>query len=264
MTNNSTVSKINFSTASFPAHGYLAAMQKRDMAHDPLFEVGITHVQLCPQNCIERLTPDVALALRQAYPQTRFRLHANVRVQERHLSGANLSDYPRYREYFEQLATISKLLDAPAYTVHAGAKRPGLSLRRFFDYARRLAELFECPVGIEGHYPTPRGTYVIETWEDYRALVESGLPYVLDLSHLNIVAHKTGRREDTFVAEALANERCIEVHLSHNDGMGDSHECMDVDDLPWWMALLPHVHSDAVIFYEGNLLKRMRQESLMC
>jgi hypothetical protein len=76
------------------------------------------------------------------------------------------------------------------------------------------------------------------------------VPYALDLSHLHILATRTGRRETTLVAEMLACERCIEVHVSDNDGQGDWHQvCAEP---PWWHPLLPHIHPHAVVFSEGN------------
>lgn len=119
-----------------------------------------------------------------------------------------------------------------------------------FDHARRCADRFGCPVAIEGMYPAKHAAYLISTWAEYRALFDSGLPYALDLSHLNIVAVQSGVRHDALVADMLACERCREIHVSDNDGTGDQHR---VGTSPaWWWPLLARAHPGAVIFSEGN------------
>lgn len=205
------------------------------------------HVQLVPQSA-GRLDDAVVDRLRQAFPATRFRLHANVRVQPRHVM-ADLSGFTLHAEWFAQAARISQRLAAPAYSAHAG-RRSQATLSQMLDNARRCADAFSCPVGIEGHYPTPQNTWLVSSWEEYRTLFESGVPYALDLSHLHIVATQSGRREETLVAEMLACERCLEIHVSANDGRGDRHDVCDAP--PWWYALLAGKHPAAVIFSEGN------------
>lgn len=215
---------------------------------EPCFgRLSIAHVQLVPQN-MGTLDGTLADLFRQAFPATRFRLHANVRVLPRHVM-VDLSNLTRHTEWLCQAARISQRLDAPAYTAHAGL-RSQASLDEMLDNARRCADVFGCPVGIEGHYPTPRDTWLVSSWEEYRAVFESGVPYALDLSHLHIVATHSGRHEETLVAEMLACERCLEIHVSANDGRGDQHDVCD--EPPWWFALLAGAHPAAVIFSEGN------------
>ena len=72
-----------------------------------------------------------------------------------------------------------------------------------FDKARRCSDLFGCPVAIEGQYPAAGDDphkLLVSSWPEYRAVLDSGVPYALDLSHLNILAHRTGQRDDTLVA----------------------------------------------------------------
>ncbi len=186
--------------------------------------------------------------LREAFPATRFRLHANVRALPRHVI-ADLSNFTMHAEWFSQAARISQRLDAPAYTAHAG-RRSQAPLGEVIDNVRRCADLFGCPIGVEGHYPSAGDIWLVSSWPEYRAVFESGVPYALDLSHLHILATHTGRHETALVAEMLACERCIEVHVSANDGRGDWHQvCAEP---PWWYPLLRHIHPDAVMFSEGN------------
>ncbi|UEC01679.1 hypothetical protein [Burkholderia vietnamiensis] len=243
--------KVHVSLACWPGLRHeTAAARLHEPPVEPLFGTLCTsHVQLVPQN-LGRLDEDLVDTLRVAHPGTHFRLHANVQVLDKRRI-ADLSGFDRHVDWFAQAAHISQHLGAQVYTAHAG-RRAESDLMGLFDNARRCADLFDCPVGIEGHYPTPGDTWLVSGWFEYRALFESGVPYALDLSHLNIVAHHSARLECSLVAEMLACERCLEVHVSTNDGMGDQHAVCDAP--PWWLPLLRHVHRDAVVFSEGNHL----------
>jgi sugar phosphate isomerase/epimerase len=241
--------KACISFACWPGLDHEAAA--RHLAHPPVEpcfgELSTEHVQLVPQN-LGRIDEALVDRLRVDWPESRFRLHANVRVLDHHVF-ADLSGYASHTEWFRRAACISRLLDAPAYTAHAG-KRADASMAEMLDHARRCAELFGCPVGVEGHYPTRHDAWLLSSWAEYRALFESGVPYALDLSHLNILATWSGRRETALVAEMLACERCLEIHVSDNDGHGDGHLVCEAP--PWWFDLLDGCHGGAVIFAEGN------------
>lgn len=215
---------------------------------EPLFgRLSSRHVQLVPQS-FGTLTEDVCDGLLQAYPLTQFRLHANARVLARHTVAA-LSGLHLHAAWFEQAARISRRLKAPAYSAHSGS-RSEATVPQMLDNARRLAELFECPVAVEGQYPTKTDSLLVSTWDEYVQVFESGVPYVLDLSHINILATATRQRNVGLVSEMLACERCAEVHVSANDGRGDWHQVCD--EAPWWASLLPMTTPSAVIFSEGN------------
>lgn len=125
-------------------------------------------------------------------------------------------------------------------------------MEQLLHNARRAADLFECPVAIEGHYPNAGDQYLVASWKEYQQLMESGVPFAVDLSHLHIVATASGRIEATLVKEMLSSDRCLEVHVSTNDGRGDQHRiCAGT---PWWIDCLPSIHPHAVIFSEGNHL----------
>lgn len=215
---------------------------------EPCFgHLSTAHVQLVPQS-MGTLDDALVDVLQDAFPATRFRLHANVRVLPRHVM-ADLSGFTLHAEWFAQAARINQRLAAPAYSAHAG-RRDQATLRQMLDNARRCTDAFGCPVGVEGHYPTPQDTWLVSSWEEYRTLFESGVPYALDLSHLHIVTTRSGRCEETLVAEMLACERCLEIHVSVNDGRSDRHDVCTAP--PWWFALLSAAHPQAVVFSEGN------------
>ncbi|AEF88801.1 hypothetical protein DelCs14_1775 [Delftia sp. Cs1-4] len=241
--------KVHVSLACWPGVRHEAAARMlREPIDEPLFgRLSADHAQLVPQ-CMGCLTEDRADALRAAHPDTQFRLHANVHLLPARRI-ADLSGFERHGDWFAQAARISGRLRAPAYTAHAG-RRSEAGMAGMLENARRCADLFGCPVGIEGHYPSTGDVWLVSTWLEYRAVFDSGVPYALDLSHLNILATRTGRCETALVAEMLACERCIEVHVSDNDGRGDRHQVCAAP--PWWHALLPHIHASAVVFSEGN------------
>ena len=238
------------SFASYPGlrHDVAAAMALVNPPTEPIFgTLSTEHVQLVPQS-FGQLTEERATALREAWPKTQFRLHANVRCLKKHLF-ADLSNFGENAEYFTEAARISKVLGAPAYTAHSGY-RAQADMATMLDNARRCADLFGCPVGIEGQYPNKEANLLVNSWAEYRQVFDSGLPYALDLSHLNILAHKTKRQEMQLVKEMLASDQLLECHVSANNGTGDWHQVCD--DKPWWYELLPHINPNAVTFSEGN------------
>lgn len=245
--------KAHVSLACWPGLRHEAAAARlREPIDEPLLgRLSVDHVQLVPQS-MGCLTEERADALRAAHPGTQFRLHANLHLLPQRRF-ADLSGFGLHADWFTQAARITHRLQAPAYTAHAG-RRSEATLPAMLEQARRCADLFGCPVGVEGHYPSRGDVWLVSSWPEYRALFDSGVPYALDLSHLHIVATHTGRRETVLVTEMLACERCIEVHISANDGCGDWHEvCAEP---PWWHPLLRYIHTNAVVFSEGNHRRR--------
>jgi len=239
---------INLSLAAFPTLTYVDAMLRAQAGASErlLGNLSLEHTQLCPQN---RGVLDDAMAegLMAAFPATQFRLHANVRVLGTRWVH-DLADYGKVPEFWNAMGSISRLVKAPCYTAHAGV-RGTTKLQDVFDNARRCADLFGMPVGIEGHYPTTDGKYHIDSWDEYRLLYESGIPYVVDLSHLHILASISGRQDNNLVKAMLSSERCLEVHLSANDGTHDQHR--ELVEEPWWWSLMDEINPSATIFTEG-------------
>lgn len=247
--------QIHVSLGAFPGRTYLGAMELAKSAVEPKWGALSTgHVQLCPQN-FGQLTESIAGELIANHPDTQFRLHANVRVLPK-MQILDMSDYFGNAYYFDELARISKILKAPAYTAHAG-KRDLADLMEIVRWADDLSLKMDCPVGIEGHYPTKGDRYLVSSWEEYGALYKSGAFYALDLSHLNIVAHVSGYIDDELVARMLSSNRCLEVHVSENDGKGDTHQQMS-DQTCWWEPLMDEIHPNAVIFTEGNQIRSVK------
>lgn len=252
---------INISLAAYPGRHHIdaandatTAIQTGDLVEPSLGSIVADHIQLVPQSA-GRLDAEMCELLMQAHPATQFRLHANVAVLSGQRLVADLSNAHEHLDYFKRLAMLSADLGAPAYTAHAGYRQMA-SMSSMLDNARRLADIFECPVGVEGLYPTRGDPYLVSNWDEYLQLFQSGIPYAIDLSHLNILAAQSKHREDGLVREMLASEKCIEVHLSDNDGTGDWHQVCETQI--WWHDLLPHINENAVVFTEGNHRKKRK------
>jgi len=250
-------SSCSFPTAhvSLGAYGRVSHIEaiQQALSHPPtdplLGQLSARKLQLCPQN-LGQITEEMAMHFKDTHPEIEFRLHANVQL-EAQPRWVDLCDWLDAKDWFKQAGRISALLQAPVYTAHAG-RRHKATLPQVLGYAKEAEQMMGIPVGIEGHYPTRNDRWLISSWPEYRCLLESDVHYALDLSHLHIVACQTGCIEWGLVKELLASPRCLEVHVSHNDGSGDQHWLLDRESPPWWWAILSRGYSDAEMFVEGK------------
>jgi hypothetical protein len=225
-----------------------AALAESRSASEPLHgKLSIGHAQVCPQNP-GRLDPDRAQDLRLHNPDVQFRLHANAQVAG-WSSQADASAFDQHEDYFRNLERVSQAFGAPVYTWHAGMRRHA-TLEQVLQRTRDLEQSWGIDVGIEGLYPTPDDRHLLSNWEEYRALLESGVKYALDMSHVNILVTRSGERDDGLLQDLLASPACIEVHLSGNAGDADTHGQLATE--PWWMFLLGFANLEAVFFTEGG------------
>lgn len=213
-----------------------------------LVNLSFEHIQLCPQNP-SYLTDDTYDKLTKYFPDSRFRLHADIKISGRN----NKADLAYFNEdnikNWKCIADFSNKINAPAYSLHAGLKSNiNGDFNKLFDNYNRLSELFDCDVLIEGHYPE-QGKWFIDNWDEYKLLLNSGIYYVLDLSHLAIVAHRYGI-EYNLLTELLNSDKCLEVHISDNNKIHDSHKLITTE--LFWFDYIQYKNKDAIVFYEGN------------
>ncbi|WP_019025540.1 MULTISPECIES: TIM barrel protein [unclassified Thioalkalivibrio] len=232
------------------------AFDRRAHAVDPWFgSLSFDHIQICPQNCLGELTVDRALQMAADYPDTRFRLHANVRLSGKHSLRRDANRIHLDQAYIDEMQQVTRALGAPAYVLHPGRRakgEPERAIQRVFRNTLDLEQRLGIPVGIEGQYPvTSPQQHWFHDWEGYRALLEGPCHFAIDLSHLNIVASKTGRWDWALLRDLVQSPRCIEVHVSDNDGTRDQHSPMDTAAPPAWGSVLSSVQPGAAIFYEG-------------
>ncbi len=255
---------INAVSACWSAYTYEEALQKiHQGTYEPLLgALSHEHVQLCPQHK-NIITPELIDSLKTLYPETQFRLHADVRILGKIGYTIDLMDYSEKTAwYFEKLGEYSRQLNAPCYSLHVG-ERKHFTLQDMIDKAHKVQEYFDCPIALEGHYPL-RKKYLIDSWDEYTALYHSGLSYALDLSHLHIVATHEKGWDVALVETMLQSPQCLEVHISFNDGKRDSHQlALAEEQALWtmWQAWLAQKHENAIVFSEGNQTLFERQNA---
>lgn len=217
-------------------------------------------VQLCPQSrgifSKERLS-----ALKMAKPERRFRLHASIRVgqEKSDVSASTMGE--REREVFRRIAELNVLMGDEPYVIHAG-RRSEATKSEMLSNLKEIGKIFEeagskARIGVEPLYPE-EGRWLLDSWEEWEELLNEGIPYALDLSHANILARKTGKRDEALLNRMAESPLCLEIHVSGNNGVKDRHE--PLSDIPWWReALIKGTKKGVPIFSEGNaLLNRER------
>ncbi len=249
-------------SAAAPGVRHLKAVEAlaRGVSDPVLGRIHIDQVQLCPQHA-GTITDQVVDELMEAFPQTKFRIHATPRVQGSHRHQiAEAVDADKHPEQMHSTAMLSRRLGAPGYTLHAGRREKG-NLKRAFDNVRRLEDLFECPVGIEGLYPSSgrNNMWLLATWEEHEEMLHADVKYALDLSHLQILAKRERCIKHDLLIDLLSSKNCMEVHVSDNDARADSHRMLDPASPPWWLSYLPSINDDAVLFYEGIAIDPRRR-----
>lgn len=248
--------KVNLSLAAYPGSlvDFIPSLVAKNKT-DPLFgELSLEEIQLVPQV----LTPfeEGSLAfLKHSFPDSSFRFHANVYLKGMPRVVYDLSNWKTYWKHFERLAYLSKELSCKGYSAHSGLRSVS-DIETSIEGIKALTDLFECPVAIEGQYPTKEGSpYVLSTWQEYADLLTRKVPFVIDLSHLNILKHQSAVLDLGLVKELISSEYCLEVHVSENDGRGDQHQrCKNPN---WWFSCMDYIHEEAIVFYEGNLMREI-------
>lgn len=111
------------------------------------------------------------------------------------------------------------------------------------------------PVGIEGMYPVTDGRgFYFDTWEDYESLLNDDLCFALDLSHINILRNQTRECRYDLLKELSSSDRCLEIHLSVNNGAKDEHLRFEHEsDFDRLRGVVENAHPRTVVFYEGDL-----------
>ena len=226
---------IQATTAQFPGYTFEEACDRiAEGVTEGFGLVRMEHVQLCPQAsdfvdeiCIQKL--------QKKYPKTKFRLHANVRI-DRVLRILDASKYSKQNKwYYQRLAELSEQLSASGYSLHSGYRK-NASLEKMKNNVLEIQSFFSCDVMVEGMYPNERKDLLIKNWEEYEWLLNSGLLYAVDLSHLNIVKKRLDTVDLGLVYDLLSHPNCREVHLSHNHGNNDSHRQLKSKfyEDSWW------------------------------
>jgi hypothetical protein len=239
---------ISISLGSFIRQPVLAASDaaRSGMHVHCLGHITTPTLQICPQNTgvIDEATLD---AVMRSHPESSIRFHANVQMLPQRLL-QDVVDFDTCHPYWKRMKVLTQYAELPVYSAHAGLRRDR-DMRYVLDQQARLMDFLGIPVALEGHYPTRDNHYLASDWAEWDMMYQSGLPYVVDLSHAAIIANLKHQREDALLINMLSHPSCLEVHLSGNDGRADQHTAMHGHE--WWWPLLKYTHSQAEGFYEG-------------
>lgn len=248
--------KVHASTASFPGYGHLMAVEMlaEGIAEPLTGPISMDHVQLCPQNR-GQIDEATCILLRKNYPNTQFRLHANVQVLPYKVmwDASNFNDDTAH--YFRQLHRISRILDAPAYSLHAGYRK-NCSMVTMIENVKRIQDIFgDIPVAVEGLYPNAAAPQLMQSLLEYDLAYYKGLNVALDLSHINLF--KT-RNEfiQFFIEKWLENPQTLEIHISDNNGRTDQHTQLTEPPFWWDTFVSAKFPTNTVVFSEGNHRER--------
>ncbi len=231
-------------------------------AKDPLIQHYQTeHVQLCPQhkNFLENASCE---NLTETYPKTLFRLHANVKTSpELYIFDAsnNLKDN-KTKRYIKQLKYLNNSLKSTAYTYHAGRRKNSFS--QMIDNVLTLQDYMKIPVGVEGLYPSNRDDWHISTLKEYEQLLSLDVFFVIDLSHLQIVAEFENTIPKDLTTALLEHKNCIEIHVSDNNLISDQHQLIATNR--WWIEVLNNakISSNNTIFIESDQRAKRKHDGL--
>lgn len=249
--------EINATTANFPGTSYEDAISSvhQGIEEKALGQIQTNHMQLCPQNR-GVLSALFCEKIKELFPTTQFRVHANAKVHpilEMFDASYDMSE-TRVMRYMKSLKEVNRLIQAPIYSYHAGRRTTTYEQMR--KNVLNLQEYLQIPVAVEGLYPSKRDDWFISSLKDYESLLTDEMNYALDLSHLQIVCYREKTYDLDLIRALLSDEKCLEIHVSDNNCVADSHSKLEGDK--WWFEALqgatihPHTH----FFTEGNHIKR--------
>lgn len=211
-----------------------------------LGNIGIPVIQICPQNRT-RVNEAIIDKIAQDYPGHEIAFHANI-----HVLGLraikDIIDFSEDDPYWIRFKELANYAQIKNYSAHVGFRKYG-SMIDVFDKQKRMMDFLEIDVAIEGHYPVSNNRFLASDWTEWEMMLNSGLPFVVDVSHAAIIANLGGLRNDNLVQAMLSSKNCMEIHLSGNDGVSDQHRELDGNE--WWWPMLPEKNSESRVFYEG-------------
>lgn len=239
---------ISISLGSFVRNTPLEAAVKADAGIEVpvLGTLGMSVIQLCPQNRAY-IDEGIIDGLKEHFPGREIRFHANVQMESKKCI-LDIIDFDPGRLYWQRMRSMIQYAGCSVYSAHAGLRRKG-TMNQLLKKQAAMMDFLGVPVALEGHYPAKRNPYLASTWQEWQMMYESGLPYVVDLSHAQIIAHYFKDQAHDLLLAMIESDRCLEVHVSGNDGVSDQHRPMQGDE--WWLPFMNRLHPNTSIFYEG-------------
>ncbi|MGG6270681.1 TIM barrel protein [Leptolyngbya sp. AN03gr2] len=163
------------------------------------------------------------------------------------------------RSYFERLTDWMAGMNIIAYSVHPGSVsvHRSDSFDQWLDHLEQLAQLCcdrRIRFGVETMYPSVfdhtrrdlmRSLMEIEQFLTVLPQIE----IVVDMAHLNLW-HDCSIEEKLRLFQ-LAQNRILEIHISDNDGLRDTHTA--INERTWWVPHIASFPSDVPIVLESRM-----------
>lgn len=253
---------IHASTACFPGMTYEQAL-KRITLNQTIEAWGVAsakHVQLCPQTT-SVLSATEAQNLKATFSQSKLRLHANVRranAVELFDASRDIASSGVWLDYLKDIKKINDALGKPDYSIHAG--RETVKFEKMISNLLKIQDFLGCKVALEGLYPSQRVKWAMKSFEDYEKLLSQDIHWAIDLSHVQIIQSVDPRHSlqewSGLLKSLLEDKRCIEVHVSNNNCLDDTHEVI-TNPAPWWWQVFNDckIHQTCCVFTEGSQVK---------
>lgn len=219
------------------------------------YQWDFSDIQICPQH-IGFLTKRQFEKIQETYSTTKFRLHANVRLQSELIFFDASNTINDKKEYVQKLKLMIEMTKNDIYTYHA-PQRKKISWKKIKKNVLDLQDYLNVCVGVEGLYPVEKFKDIwSNSIEAYEKLMNSGLFFVVDLSHLNILYYKENKNDliKELTKELLNHKNCIEVHISGNNGIYDQHHIIQDKNI-WWLDILKNSKYQKTIFCESKQSK---------
>ncbi len=208
--------------------------------------VGAQILQVCPQQS-DLITEASLNALMEAFPGVEIRFHSNIHVITQRVL-RDVIDFDASDLYWKRMKALGQHAGVTSYSAHAGFREKG-DMTSLFQQQQRMTDFLGVPVALEGHYPVRGNRFLCSDWAEWEAMYNSELPFVVDVSHAAIIANIKRERNDDLIGAMLSSERCLEIHISGNNGIADQHT--ELSGQEWWWSLIAGRNQESHIFYEG-------------
>lgn len=219
------------SSSCFKSMSPARAMAEAVRASEPFLGVPGPLFEIAENGPLDQRMLD---SMRKHHPDVRLIAHGALAMAGRvhvDLSSMHLGESPAVVERIMQF-----LLDNGIgfWSLHAGNARHA-SMDQVLDRVRLLCGLHpgRIEVAVEGNPPAPGA--LLSSWDEYRYLLGTDTPYVVNTAHLEILESREGI--DERVMESLfTSPGCRLIHVSGTDGRGMRRWLLD--DEPWWLRYL--------------------------
>lgn len=221
------------------------------------WEAGVRHVELAigPKPNI-----DAVKAIQNFKQQGMIYRAHHAFVWDSHHHPFNLAQ-PQNWDYFQRLTDWLADNSITAYSVHAGNFPPAIerasAYEIFIENVHSLYQLCQTHgivLGVETMYPTvPSSGFenLLDNNEEVEQFCKDApqIKIVIDMAHLNIWRHSSDKEKLQWLK--LHPERILEIHISDNDGLHDTHS--RITSRTWWVSQVAQFPKVVPVVLESRL-----------